>query len=57
MSWNTALRPWRRCSTMPSQPRLLREDVERTTLTNADAVVNAALTAGGYFKVPRVIER
>ena len=35
----------------------LREDVERTTLTNADAVVNAALTAGGYFKVPRVIER
>lgn len=35
----------------------LREDVERTTLTNADAVGNAALTAGGYFKVPRVIER
>ena len=35
----------------------LREDVERTTLTNTEAVVNAPVTAGGYFKVPRVIER
>jgi aspartyl-tRNA(Asn)/glutamyl-tRNA(Gln) amidotransferase subunit C len=35
----------------------LREDRERTSLTNEEAVANAPLTSGGYFKVPRVIER
>ena len=35
----------------------LREDQERPTLTNAEAVGNATVTSGGYYKVPRVIER
>ena len=35
----------------------LREDRERAPLSNADAVANAAVTSGGYYKVPRVIER
>jgi aspartyl-tRNA(Asn)/glutamyl-tRNA(Gln) amidotransferase subunit C len=35
----------------------LREDVERKPLGNADAVANAPLAGGGYFKVPKVIER
>ena len=35
----------------------LREDRERPSLTNADAVANAPATSGGYYKVPRVIER
>jgi aspartyl-tRNA(Asn)/glutamyl-tRNA(Gln) amidotransferase subunit C len=35
----------------------LREDRERPSLSNAEAVANAAVTSGGYYKVPRVIER
>lgn len=35
----------------------LREDVERPTLTNADALANAPQAGAGYFKVPKVIER
>lgn len=35
----------------------LREDVERPPLGAAAAVANAPLSAQGYFKVPRVIER
>ena len=35
----------------------LREDSERTPLSNADAVANAPVTSGGYYKVPKVIER
>ena len=35
----------------------LREDVERPTLPNAEAVANAPLAGAGYFKVPKVIER
>jgi aspartyl-tRNA(Asn)/glutamyl-tRNA(Gln) amidotransferase subunit C len=35
----------------------LRPDVERAPLGNELAVANAPLTAGGYFKVPKVIER
>ena len=35
----------------------LREDRERPSLSNADAVANAPVTSGGYYKVPRVIER
>jgi aspartyl-tRNA(Asn)/glutamyl-tRNA(Gln) amidotransferase subunit C len=35
----------------------LREDAERPPLSNADALANAPLAGGGYFKVPKVIER
>ena len=35
----------------------LREDRELGSLSNSDAVANAAITSGGYFKVPKVIER
>jgi aspartyl-tRNA(Asn)/glutamyl-tRNA(Gln) amidotransferase subunit C len=35
----------------------LREDREAPCLSNADAVANAPVTSGGYYKVPRVIER
>ena len=35
----------------------LREDRERPSLSNADALANAPLAGGGYFKVPKVIER
>lgn len=35
----------------------LRDDRERSPLSNADAVANAPVTSGGYYKVPRVIER
>lgn len=35
----------------------LREDVERVPLTNAEALGNAPLATGGYYKVPKVIER
>jgi aspartyl-tRNA(Asn)/glutamyl-tRNA(Gln) amidotransferase subunit C len=35
----------------------LREDVERTPPPNSEAVANAAVSGGGYYKVPRVIER
>ncbi len=35
----------------------LREDVPHIPLTNHDALANAAASGGGYFKVPKVIER
>jgi aspartyl-tRNA(Asn)/glutamyl-tRNA(Gln) amidotransferase subunit C len=35
----------------------LREDRERPTLGNVAAVANAPSAGGGYFKVPKVIER
>jgi aspartyl-tRNA(Asn)/glutamyl-tRNA(Gln) amidotransferase subunit C len=35
----------------------LREDVPRTPLSNAEAMANAPQPGGGYFKVPKVIER
>jgi aspartyl-tRNA(Asn)/glutamyl-tRNA(Gln) amidotransferase subunit C len=35
----------------------LREDIERKPLSNADALANAPVSSGGYFKVPKVIER
>jgi aspartyl-tRNA(Asn)/glutamyl-tRNA(Gln) amidotransferase subunit C len=35
----------------------LREDRERATLANQEALRNAPLAGGGYFKVPKVIER
>ena len=36
---------------------VLRADVEHAPLANADAVAMASVAGGGYFKVPRVIER
>ncbi len=35
----------------------LREDIERPPLGNEAALANAPLSGGGYFKVPKVIER
>lgn len=35
----------------------LREDCERPSLSNAEALANAPVSGSGYFKVPRVIER
>lgn len=35
----------------------LREDVPHVTLSNEEALANAALSGGGYFKVPKVIDR
>ena len=35
----------------------LREDIPHTPLTNHEALANASLSGGGYFKVPKVIER
>ena len=35
----------------------LREDIEKPSLSNADAVANAPVAGAGYYKVPRVIER
>ena len=35
----------------------LREDVPHVSLTNEEALANAAAAGGGYFKVPKVIER
>ncbi len=34
----------------------LREDRERATLGNAEALKNAPLAGAGYYKVPRVID-
>jgi len=35
----------------------LREDRESPSLGNQEALANAPLAGGGYFKVPKVIER
>jgi aspartyl-tRNA(Asn)/glutamyl-tRNA(Gln) amidotransferase subunit C len=35
----------------------LREDRERPSLSNAEALANAPVSGNGYYKVPRVIER
>ncbi|HEX4773327.1 MAG TPA: Asp-tRNA(Asn)/Glu-tRNA(Gln) amidotransferase subunit GatC [Bryobacteraceae bacterium] len=35
----------------------LREDIPRATLTTAEALQNAPQSGGGYFKVPKVIDR
>jgi aspartyl-tRNA(Asn)/glutamyl-tRNA(Gln) amidotransferase subunit C len=40
-----------------SETATLRDDVERPSLSNADAVANAPVAGAGYYKVPRVIER
>jgi aspartyl-tRNA(Asn)/glutamyl-tRNA(Gln) amidotransferase subunit C len=35
----------------------LREDREKPSLTNAEALANAPVSGSGYYKVPKVIER
>lgn len=35
----------------------LREDLPHTTLSNAEALASAPVSAAGYYKVPKVIER
>ncbi len=40
-----------------SDTATLREDIERPSLSNADAVANAPNAGAGYYKVPLVIER
>ena len=35
----------------------LREDRPRASLTNEEALANSSVSAAGYYKVPRVIER
>lgn len=35
----------------------LREDVPHTPLGNREALANAPAAGGGYFKVPKVVER
>lgn len=35
----------------------LREDVPHTPLGNHNALANAPASGGGYFKVPKVVER
>lgn len=35
----------------------LREDIPHVSLSNHDALANAAQRGAGYFKVPKVIER
>lgn len=35
----------------------LRDDAEGPTISNEDALANAPNAGGGFFKVPRVIER
>ena len=35
----------------------LRDDVERPPLGNQSALANAPVSGGGYYKVPKVIER
>jgi len=40
-----------------SDTATLRPDVERAPLGSELAVANAPVTAGGYYKVPKVIER
>ncbi|MGH9584397.1 MAG: Asp-tRNA(Asn)/Glu-tRNA(Gln) amidotransferase subunit GatC [Bryobacteraceae bacterium] len=35
----------------------LREDVPHTPLGNREALANAPASGGGYFKVPKVVER
>jgi aspartyl-tRNA(Asn)/glutamyl-tRNA(Gln) amidotransferase subunit C len=35
----------------------LREDIVRPPLPNVEALANAPVSGGGYYKVPKVIER
>ncbi|MCX6604613.1 MAG: Asp-tRNA(Asn)/Glu-tRNA(Gln) amidotransferase subunit GatC [Acidobacteria bacterium] len=53
----TGVEPMAQVLFAAGDPASLREGVQRTPLTNAEALGNAPLATGGYFKVPKVIER
>lgn len=53
----TGVEPMARVLFDSGETATLREDRERPTLSNHDALANAPLAGSGYFKVPKVIER
>jgi aspartyl-tRNA(Asn)/glutamyl-tRNA(Gln) amidotransferase subunit C len=53
----TAVAPMAQVLFDADETATLREDRPRLTLTNQQALGNSALNGGGYFKVPKVIER
>jgi aspartyl-tRNA(Asn)/glutamyl-tRNA(Gln) amidotransferase subunit C len=53
----TGVQPMSQVLYEASDTATLREDVERPSLSNADAVANAPTAGAGYYKVPLVIER
>jgi aspartyl-tRNA(Asn)/glutamyl-tRNA(Gln) amidotransferase subunit C len=53
----TAVAPMAQVLYEAGETATLREDVERPTLGNTEALHNAPVSGGGYFKVPKVMER
>jgi aspartyl-tRNA(Asn)/glutamyl-tRNA(Gln) amidotransferase subunit C len=53
----TAVEPMSQVLYDAGETATLREDRERPTLSNQDALANAPTPGSGYFKVPKVIER
>ena len=53
----TGIEPMAQVLFEAEEPATLREDRERPTLSNSEALRNAPASGNGYFKVPRVIER
>jgi aspartyl-tRNA(Asn)/glutamyl-tRNA(Gln) amidotransferase subunit C len=53
----TNVEPMAQVSFRADEAATLRDDREQPSLTNEEAVGNAPAASGGYYKVPRVIER
>jgi len=53
----TAVAPMAQVLYEAGETATLREDIERPTLANEDALHNAPLSGAGCFKVPKVIEK
>lgn len=53
----TAVEPMAQVLYDAEETATLRADVERPSLSNEQALANAAKSGGGYYKVPLVIER
>lgn len=53
----TAVEPMAQVLYDADETATLRADVERPSLSNEQALANAAKSGGGYYKVPLVIER
>ena len=53
----TAVAPMAQVLFDADETATLREDRPRRPLSNHQALENSALSGGGYFKVPKVIER
>jgi len=53
----TGIEPMAQVLFASDETATLREDRERPSLSNAEALANAPVSGNGYFKVPRVIER